>query len=373
MSKPLSGIKVVEFAGLGPTPFTCMMLADMGAEVLRIERRGADGFGGGDARFDYLNRSRPAIALNLKESGDHALARSLTDRADVVIEGFRPGAMERLHLGPDELLAANPRLIYGRMTGWGQSGPLSQKAGHDINYLSMTGGLYLIGPHDGPPVPPVNVTANFGGGGMVMVTGILAALVERATSGKGQVVDAAMVDGASLLLTQIFSWTRMGRWREGRGGNVLDGSAYFYRCYATADGQFIAVGALEPQFHAAFVQGLGLDPAEFGDHLDPSHWDERTARIEPIIRSRTRAAWIDLFAAIDACVTPVLTPEEAIAHPANVARSVHVTVDGAVQPAPAPRFSRTPASISSPPGIPGPEGADRLRAWGIDEEAIARL
>jgi len=367
MSKPLAGIRIVEFAGLGPTPFTCMMLADMGAEVLRIERRGTTGFGGGDEQFDYLNRSRPAIALNLKEEQDFALAKSLAERADVVVEGFRPGAMERLHLGPNDLMAENPRLIYARMTGWGQTGPLAQKAGHDINYLSMTGGLYLVGPHDGPPMPPVNVTANFGGGGMVMVSGILAALVERATSGRGQIIDAAMVDGASLLLTQIFSWSRMGRWREGRGGNVLDGSAYFYRCYETADGKFIAVGALEPQFHAAFVRGVGLDPADFGDHLDPTHWTERAARIEPIIRSRTRAQWVEAFAPVDACVTPVLSPEEAIEHPANVARQVHVTVDGAVQPAPAPRFSRTPAAISGPPTPPGDAGAiDRLRAWGIE-------
>jgi len=373
MTGPLAGIRVVEFAGLGPTPFVCMMLADMGAEVLRIDRRGAHAFGGGDERHNYLNRSRPSIELDLKSGEDLALALELVGKADVLVEGFRPGAMERLDLGPDRLTKLNQRLIYARMTGWGQTGPLAHKAGHDINYLSLTGGLYLMGPHDGPPVPPINLAANFGGGGMMMLSGILAALVERSTSGRGQVVDAAMLDGASLLLTQIFAWSRMGRWHEGRGGNVLDGSAYFYRCYETADSGFIAVGALEPQFHAAFVTGLGLDPAEFGDHLDPSHWAERAARIEPIVRARTRDQWVAHFDGLDACVTPVLSPEEALKHPANVERQVHVAINGELQPAPAPRLSRTPAEISSAPGLPGEGGEARLKAWGVDRESGAGL
>mgnify|MGYP003940846697 CR=1 FL=1 len=373
MTGPLSGIRILEFAGLGPTPFGAMMLSDMGADVLRIERLGKTGFGGGDERDDYLNRGRPSIALDLKSAGGRALALDLVTGADVVIEGFRPGAMERLGLGPDALIAANPRLVYARMTGWGQSGPMGHKAGHDINYLSMTGGLYLIGPHDGVPVPPINYVANFGGGGMLMAVGILGALVERSVSGRGQVVDAAMVDGASLLATQIFSWMAMGRWRPGRGGNILDGSAYFYRCYQTADGKFVAVGALEPQFHDEFVRGAGLDPAAFGDHFDPSHWAERGARLEAIFRTRDREEWIERYAPFDACVSPVLSPEEALDHPANLARNVHVAVGGAMQPAPAPRFSRTPSDVPAPPGRPGEGGNARLRAWGIDADRIGQL
>ncbi|WP_165324665.1 CaiB/BaiF CoA transferase family protein [Rhizorhabdus phycosphaerae] len=365
MTGPLAGIRVVEFAGLGPTPFVCMMLADMGAEVLRIDRRGAQAFGGGDERFNYLNRSRPSIELDLKSPEDLDLALGLAAKADVLVEGFRPGAMERLDLGPDRLTKLNDRLIYARMTGWGQTGPMAHEAGHDINYLSLTGALYLMGPHDGPPVPPINLAANFGGGGMMMLSGILAALVERSTSDRGQVVDAAMLDGASLLMTQIFAWSRMGRWHAGRGGNVLDGSAYFYRCYETSDGQYIAAGALEPQFHAAFIGGLGFDIAEFGDHLDPTLWAERAARIEPVIRSRTRDEWVAHFKGRDACVTPVLSPDEALEHPANIERQVHVAVDGALQPAPAPRLSRTPAAISAPPCLPGEGGQARLEAWGI--------
>ena len=365
MSGPLAGIRVVEFAGLGPTPFAAMMLADLGAEVLRIDRHRAEAFGGGDERDDFLNRGRPSIATDLKSAEGKALAITAASRADILIEGFRPGVMERLGLGPDPLLAANPRLIYARMTGWGQSGPMTHKAGHDINYLSMTGGLSLIGPFDGPPVPPINYVANFGGGGMLLVVGALAALVERGVSGRGQIVDAAMVDGASLLATQIFAWTAMGRWRPGRGGNLLDGSAYFYRCYRTADDKFVAVGALEPQFHAELIRGVGLDPADFADHLDPACWPRRNAQLEAIFATRDRAAWIAHFAAFDACLSPVLSPEEATRHPANVARGVHVTVAGALQPAPAPRFDRTPSALPTPPVRSGEGGAERLRAWGI--------
>ncbi|KRB82231.1 carnitine dehydratase [Sphingomonas sp. Root710] len=373
MTGPLSGIRIVEFAGLGPTPFGAMMLADMGAELLRVERLGKPSFGGGDDRDDYLNRGRPSIALDLKSAGGRALALDLAGSADVVIEGFRPGAMERLALGPDVLTAANPRLIYARMTGWGQSGPMADKAGHDINYLSMTGGLYLIGPQDGVPMPPINYVANFGGGGMLMAVGVLGALVERSVSGRGQVIDAAMVDGASLLATQIFSWMAMGRWRPGRGGNLLDGSAYFYRCYRTADDKFIAVGALEPQFHDAFIRGAGLDPAQFGDHLNPAHWAERAAQLDAIFRTRSRDEWIAHYAPFDACLSPVLSPEEALTHPANLARDVHVAVGGRMQPAPAPRFSRTPADPPSPPARPGEGGDARLRAWGIDAVRIGQL
>jgi alpha-methylacyl-CoA racemase len=373
VSGPLTGLRIVEFAGLGPTPFACMMLADMGAEVLRIERLGADNFGGGDERHNYLNRSRASIALDLKSPEGVALARDLVDRADVVIEGFRPGTMERLGLGPEPVMKANDRLIYARMTGWGQNGPQANKAGHDINYLSMTGALYLMGPFDGPPMPPINLVANYGGGGMLMVTGVLAALVERGISGCGQLVDATMIDGASQMITQIYSWEQMGRWRPGRGGNVLDGSAYFYRCYECSDGKFVAVGALEPQFHDNFLAGLGIDPAGYGDHLDPASWSERATAIAAIMLTRTRDEWIEVYKAVDACLTPVLSLEEAVTDPANIARHVHVVIDGAVQPAPAPRFGRTPSEVSSGPPLPGEHGADRLRDWGVEAGLIDRL
>ncbi|GAO53172.1 alpha-methylacyl-CoA racemase [Novosphingobium sp. MD-1] len=370
---PLAGIRVLEFAGLGPTPFSAMLLADFGADVLRVERIGHVSAAGGDERHNYLNRSRHTIGLDLKSTQGLALARDLASRADVLIEGFRPGAMERLGLGPDALCVLNPSLIYARMTGWGQTGPLAHTAGHDINYLALTGGLELIGPPDRPPPPPLNFAANFGGGGMVLVAGILAALVERSTSGKGQVIDAAMIDGASLLMTQVFAWTRMGIWREGRGGNLLDGSAYFYRCYETADGRHMAVGALEPQFHALFVQALGLDPAEFADHLNPAHWEARAARIAAIFRTRTQAEWTRAFEGIDACVTPVLSPQEALSHPANLARGVHVGPPDARQPAPAPRLSRTPGAMRSMPALAGEGGIAALEQWNFDNHAIRAL
>jgi len=366
VSGPLAGIRVVEFGGLGPTPFGAMMLADLGADIVRIDRPGSSAIGGGDERQDFLNRGRPSVALDLRSPGEHALAVEAVRVADVLIEGFRPGVMERLKLGPDQLMSTNPSLIYARMTGWGQAGPMANKAGHDINYLSMTGGLELIGPFDGPPVPPINYVANFGGGGMLLAVGILGALVERATSGLGQIIDAAMVDGASLLATQVFAWTAMGRWQHGRGGNLLDGSAYFYRCYETADGKFIAVGALESQFHAELVRGVGLEPKDFDDHLNPAHWPVRNGQFEDLFRTRTRDAWINHFAPFDACISPVLSPEEAVAHPANTARDVHVSINGTMQPAPAPRFSRTSAATPSVPVRRGEGGRERLGAWGID-------
>lgn len=370
---PLAGIRVLELAGLGPTPFGAMVLADFGAQVLRVERLGQTSMAGGDERYNYLNRNRRAIALDLKAEQGLAFARKLASRADVLIEGFRPGTMERLGLGPADLMEDNPRLIYARMTGWGQTGPLAQAAGHDINYLAMTGALYLIGQPDRPPQPPLNLVGNFGGGGMTIVAGILAALVERGTSGRGQVIDAAMIDGASLLMTQVFAWSRMGIWRQGRGGNLLDGSAYFYRCYETADGRHIAVGALEPQFHALFVKTIGLDPSDYADHLNPTHWEERGATVAAIIRTRTRDEWIAAFQGIDACVSPVLSPQEALSHPANIERGVHVGPDDARQPAPAPRLSRTPGALQAMPSLPGEGGMAALEQWELESAEIAAL
>ena len=369
----LRAIRVLEFTGLGPTPFAAMMLADHGAQVLRVERIGAVSAAGGDEHFNHLHRNRPAVAIDLKDSAGLALARHLAACADVLIEGYRPGTMERLGLGPDDLLPANPRLIYARMTGWGQDGPLARTAGHDINYLAMTGALYVMNPAGDVPVPPINLVANFGGGGMAMVAGILAALVERATSGQGQVIDAAMVDGASLLMTQVFAWTHMGIWREGRGNNLLDGSAYFYRCYRAACGGWIAVGALEPQFHDLFIAGLGLDPTQFPDHLDPAHWAARAERIAAVIARRSRAEWVARFADSDACVTPVLSPAEAAVHPANRARAMHGGGPAAPQPMPAPRLSRTPGSLRRPAALAGEGSVATLTDWGIDSDRMAQL
>ncbi|WP_313808391.1 CaiB/BaiF CoA-transferase family protein [Sphingobium sp.] len=372
MSGPLAGIRVVEFAGLGPTPFAAMMLADMGADVIRLDRPGGPLMSAGDGRLAFLNRSRASVAVDLKSEQGRDFARGLIERADIVIEGFRPGVMERLGLGPEVVAGPDTRLIYGRMTGWGQQGPLADKAGHDINYIAMTGALHMVGPADRPPPPPLNLFGDYGGGALFLVTGILAALVERGRSGRGQVVDAAMVDGAASLLTELFAWRAMGFWTDERGANLLDGGAYFYRCYATSDGRYMAIGAIEPQFHAAFITGLGLDPADFPDHMDRRQWHDRALRIEAVFRTRTRAEWVETFEPHDACVTPVLTPAEAAEHPANTDRRVFTAGD-APQPVPAPRLSRTGSRIASPPGLPGEGGRAALIRFGVPTAAFEPL
>ena len=362
-SGPLQRIRIVEFAGIGPTPFAAMMLADMGADIIRIDRPGGAKVSAGDPTLDVLNRGRRSIALDLKRADDVAVAEQLCDRADVVLEGFRPGVMERLGFGPDRQRARNPGLVYARMTGWGQHGALADKAGHDINYIAMSGALALVGEAGKPPPPPINFFADFGGGATFVVIGILAALIERGVSGCGQVVDAAMVDGSALLTAQIHAWRAMGFWSDQRSDNILDGAAYFYRCYETADGKYLAVGAIEPQFHAAFIDGLGLPIDEFGDHLNRAHWAERAERITSVVATRRRDEWVHRFGALDACVSPVLSVAEALDHPANRERAMFGTVGEVEQPMPAPRFDRTPVAVSSPP-----------RAIGADSAAIlARL
>lgn len=357
---PLAGIRVVEFAGLGPTPFACMMLADLGADIIRLDRPGGPAMLAGDPRLDTLNRGRASVALDLKSAEADALVLDLCDKADVLIEGFRPGVMERLGFGPDRLLAANPRLIYARMTGWGQEGALAQFAGHDINYIAMTGGLHLIGPRDAPPPPPLNLIGDFGGGGMFAVAGIMAALIERQTSGLGQVIDVAMIDGTSLLLAQAHAWNEMGFWSDERGGNLLDGGAYFYRCYETLDGRFLAVGAIEKPFHDAFVTGLGISADEYSDHMDQSNWSTRSQSIAEIIAGRNLADWMETFSNRDACVSPVLTLGEAIEHPYNVARSMFFEK----APAVAPRFSRSQVRVGQP-SLVGEGAEEALARWGI--------
>lgn len=369
---PAANIRILEFSGLGPTPFGAMLLADLGADILRIERFGAGRPLGGDPQYDFLYRNRPSVAIDLKSPDGLALVRDLATRADVVIEGYRPGAMERLGLGPDMLCAANERLIYARMSGWGQTGPLASRAGHDINYLALTGALYPIGPTDAPPVPPINLVGNFGGGGTFLAMGVLAALLERQRSGKGQVLDVAMVDGISILLTQMAGWMQMGLWSQGRSDNLLDGSAYFYRCYETADGRHMAVGALEREFHDAFVAGLGQDPLRFTDYLDPAVWPDRSRQIEPIFRARSLGEWCEVFDQLDACVSPVLTYREAAAHPAHRARGVHAHCGPSLQPAPAPRFARSP-SRAPDPLVSKPDISKSLMDWAVTEKEILLL
>jgi alpha-methylacyl-CoA racemase len=362
---PLRDVKIVEFAGIGPAPFGCMVLADLGCDVLRVERPGLAPRHV-SREHEILHRGRASVALDLRSATGHATARRLIARADVLIEGFRPGVMERLALGPDDCTPLNDRLIYARMTGWGQDGPLAPRAGHDINYLALSGALSLIGPRDGKPTVPLNLVADFGGGGMLLVAGVLAGLLERERSGRGQVIDVAMVDGVGLLLAMAWSLHNGRAWTDERGTNLLDGGAPFYDTYLCADGRYVAVGALEPAFYAAFVEGLGAvtDTREWPDQYDRARWPQLRARIATALLTRTRDAWAEHFAGTDACVTPVLSLDEAAAHPQMRHRDGHRDHPaGGRQPSAAPRFSRTP-----------PLDADRaldragaLARWGLSD------
>ncbi|MCM3882685.1 CaiB/BaiF CoA-transferase family protein [Frankia sp. R82] len=355
---PLAGLRVVELAGIGPSPHAAMVLADLGADVVRLARPGPVG------RPDHTLRARRLVGVDLKDPAGRDVALALTDRADVLLEGFRPGVVERLGVGPEICLARNPRLVYGRMTGWGQSGPLSARAGHDINYLALTGLLHAVGPADRPPVPPVNLVGDFGGGSLFLVAGVLAALWERSVSGRGQVVDAAMVDGASVLGQMIWAFRGAGLWSDERASNTLDGAAPFYCTYACSDGRYVAVGALEPQFYAQLLAGLGLAGEDLPGQYDRAGWPVLRARIGGVLATRSRDGWAEAFAGTDACVTPVLTFAEAAAHPHLAARGTIVEVDGVEQPAPAPRFSRTPNGPPAGPSIELTPVDDVLAAWG---------
>jgi alpha-methylacyl-CoA racemase len=374
MAGPLTGIKVVELAGLGPTPFAAMMLSDLGAEVIRVDRVQAARGGNPDAPpADVLLRGRESVAIDLKNPDGLEAALRLIDQADAVIEGFRPGVCERLGLGPDVCLARNPRLVFGRMTGWGQDGPMSQRAGHDINYIALSGTLAMIGRADGPPVPPMNLVGDFGGGGMLLAVGVLAAVVEAKSSGQGQVVDASMVDGASLLAAMMYGFRAMGIWDGGRGGNMLDTGAHFYEVYETADGRFVSIGAIEPQFYAELLRCLEIDPDSMPPQHDATRWAESKAMIAARVAERTRDEWDDVFADSDACYAPVLEPSEAIRHPHNVARNTFIEIAGVEQPSPAPRFSRTSPSTPTPPAHAGQHTDPVLRRWGFTEVEIVHL
>lgn len=374
MPGPLQALRVIELAGLGPAPFCSMVLADLGAEVLRIDRPPA--LPPGEARtnaWDVLNRNRRGVAVDLRSAEGAALVRELAGSADVLVEGFRPGVAERLGLGPADLFELNPGLVYGRMTGWGQDGPLSPRAGHDLTYLAISGALAHIGRADQPPTPPLNLVADFGGGGMLLAMGILAALVERSGSGVGQVVDAAMVDGAALLMAPLFGAWSSGFWNEARGTNLLDSGAPFYDVYECADGRWLAIGAIEAQFYAQLLDGLGLaDDETLPDQNDADRWPELHDRIAQVVRTRTRDEWAERFEGTDACVAPVLTMGEAPTHPHAVARHAFVDVEGVPQPAPAPRFGRTAPGAPSA-AVEGADAAEVLAGWGIDAARVESL
>ncbi len=370
---PLRGIRIVELGGIGPAPMCALLLAELGAEVIRVERRGGVVALGMPERFRLLNRSRAMIELDLKSGEGHAAVLRLVEKADALIEGFRPGVAERLGLGPDDCAARNPRLVYGRMTGWGQDGPLAAVAGHDINYIGLVGALHAIGPADGPPTPPLSLVADYGGGALYLALGVVAAILEARSSGRGQVVDAAMIDGAASLLTVTYGMLAAGLWRDERGANVIDGGAPFYACYETKDRKWISLGPLEPQFWAELVRRLGLDAAGLPEQADRARWPELRERLAAVFREKTRDEWTEILGETDTCFAPVLGLAEAPSHPHNQARGTFVEVDGIVQPAAAPRFSRTPAAIRRPPAQRGEDPADALRAFGLDEAEVREL
>ena len=368
---PLAGVRVVEIAGIGPGPFAAMLLADLGADVVRVDRAGQ--VYGGDPNTppkDVMNRGRRSIGVDLKNPEGVETVLQLVEHADALIEGFRPGVTDRLGIGPDACLARNPRLVYGRMTGWGQDGPMAQMAGHDINYISIGGALGAIGRPDERPQPPLNLVGDFGGGGMLLAFGIACALIEARTSGKGQVVDAAMVDGTAVLTTFMHGFMAMGIWSDERGVNMLDTGAPYYEVYTCADGKFLSVGAIEPQFYMVLLERTGLlgDP-DFEHQNDRSKWARQKERLTEVIGSRTRDEWAAIFDGTDGCVAPVLSLGEAPHHPHNVARNAFVENAGVVQPAPAPRFSRTVAEIQRPPAHPGQHTDEVLKEWNVADDA----
>lgn len=377
MAGPLAGVRVVEMVGLGPCPFAAMMLADMGAEVIRIDRKAAPGadnpFPMLGTKFDVMARGRRSLALDLKQPAAKEVVLRLLGQADVVLEGFRPGVMERLGFGPDVCHARNPKLVYGRVTGWGQHGPLAQAAGHDLNYIALTGMLHAMGRADTPPAPPLNLVGDFGGGGMMLAFGVVCALLEARGSGKGQVVDAAMTDGAALLGAMMYGLRAFGSWNDGREANLLDGGAPFYDTYACADGKFVSIGSLEPQFYALLLKLTGATDPAFSTQMDETSWPQMKLRFTALFKTRGRDDWCALLEGTDVCFAPVLDMAEAPAHPHNQARATFVEVDGVTQPAPAPRFSRSKPEVRGAASKPGADSAAILADWGWTGEAIDAL
>ena len=371
---PLTGIRVIEIAGIGPGPFCAMMLADMGADVVRIDRASAARGGDPDRPpLDLLNRGRRSVGIDLKSSEGVETVLALVEGADALLEGFRPGVAERLGIGPADCLARNPRLVYGRMTGWGQEGPYASAAGHDLNYIALAGALHGIGRQGEAPVPPLNLVGDFGGGGMYLAFGMACALLEARNSGQGQVVDAAMVDGAASLMTAFFGMARSGFWSEERGTNMLDTGAHFYNVYETADGRYISLGPIEPQFYAELRERLGLHGPEWDHQTDRSRWPELKEKLAALVAQRTRDEWCELLEGTDTCFAPVLSMAEAPEHAHNRERGTFAEVAGVVQPGPAPRFSRTPGAIRRPPPHSGQHTDEILAELGLHAEAIASL
>jgi alpha-methylacyl-CoA racemase len=376
MSGPLSGYRIIEIAGIGPGPFAAMMLADMGAEVIRVERASAvRGPAPDTPHFDVLLRGRRNIAIDLKDPEGVAVLLDLLERADALIEGFRPGVMERLGLGPDVCLGRNQRLVFGRMTGWGQQGPYADAAGHDINYIALAGALAHFGRADQPPTPPLNMVGDFGGGGMMLAFGVVCALLEAQRSGQGQVVDAAMVDGSAVLMSMFWAFSSAGLFdQNARGANLLDTGAHFYDVYRCSDGEYVSIGSIEPQFYAQLLELTGLsDDEEFAAQMDSARWPHLKERLAEVFATRTRAEWCEVMERTDVCFAPVLTMAEAATHPHNVERGTFVDYGGVTQPAPAPRFDRSTAEIQSPPAHPGQHSRAVLADWGLESGRIDGL
>ena len=369
---PLTGLRVVELQGIGPGPFCGMMLADMGAEIIRVDRSAAVGSGARSA--DVLARGRKSIAVDLKNPQGVETVLKLVETADVLLEGFRPGVTERLGLGPDVCLERNPKLVYGRMTGWGQTGTMAHAAGHDINYISLSGVLHAIGEPGSRPTPPLNLVGDFGGGGMLLAFGIVAALYERGISGKGQVIDAAMTDGSALLMNSIFGLMGQGVWNQNRGSNLLDGGAHFYGTYETKDGRFVSIGSIEPQFYALLLEKTGLDQdPDLAKQMNRDDWPKLREKLAAVLATKTRDEWDEIMLGTDICYAPILNFDEAVAHPHNQARNTFVASADIVQAAPAPRFSRTEPELPEPPVAPGEHSEEVLASIGLDAAAIAEL
>ena len=367
---PLKGIKIIEMAGIGPGPFCGMVLADLGAEVIRVDRASAKGTG---SRQEASNRGKKSIAVDLKSKEGVEIVLKLVQEADAIFEGFRPGVMERLGLGPEECMELNESLVYGRMTGWGQDGPLANAAGHDINYISLSGALAAIGRPGSPPVPPLNLIGDFGGGGMLLALGLVSALLESKQSGKGQVVDAAMTDGSALLMTMIYTMQSSGFWKDSMGSNMLDGGAHFYDTYECSDGKFISLGSIEPQFYKLLCDLAGFDNNLSSDQMSRDDWPEKKKAVKEIILTKTREEWCQIMEGTDVCFAPVLNMEEAPNHPHNKARQTFIELEGATQPAPAPRFSRTNPEVQSSPSLVGEHTDEILQSLNLSADEIEKL
>lgn len=366
---PLTSLKIVEFAGIGPGPFCGMLLSDLGADVIRIDRKGG---GRGGAPSDITSRGRRSVALDLKNPAAIETCLKLIEQADAVFEGFRPGVMERLGLGPEVCLKRNPKLVYGRMTGWGQTGPYANAAGHDMNYIAITGALHAIGTKD-KPIPPLNLVGDFGGGALYLAFGLLAGVIEARTSGKGQVIDCAMSDGAASLMAMFYGFKASGMWQEERRANLLDGGAHFYDTYQCADGKWVSIGSIEPQFYALLLEKTGIQDPDFARQMDRSAWPDLREKLAKVIATKTRDEWTAIMGGTDVCFAPVLDLDEAPKHEHNAARQTFVEVAGVTQPAPAPRFSATPGAIQGPPPKIGAHDREALSDWGFSGSDIAKL